>query len=172
MNYNRPDGCWPEIVALNENRPLYRQFLNHLRRGWHRRDGKSASAYKTSVAIEISEDAFRRYGWELTDTELREFNGLLERQVKLMFHTHVAMLSVTGISLSESIRRFRSYTGIGEQDWETDSMRKEVMRHVSMDGGDAWRVFLERMEENVWAVLSKNGLLSDLGVDYCKENQL
>lgn len=172
VNYNRPDRCWPEIVDLSENRPLYRLFLNHLRRGWHRRDGSAMSVYGERVAIEISEDTFRRYGWELTGTELRDFNGELERQVKLAFHTHVSMLSVTGITLNESIRRFRRYTGIGELDWETDSMRKEVLRHVRMDGGELWREYQARMEEKVWAVLSENGLLSRQGADYCKKNQL
>lgn len=165
LNYNRPDSRWPEIANLSVNSFLHREFLTRLRRGTMRGEKDVKSTYREQVAIEITEDTFRRYGWELTGMALRDWNRLLEHEVKGMLRTHVAMMSVTGISLNDSIRRFRRATGMTELDWETDSMRKEVTRHLRFDGSCYYDDFLKKIEKNVWSVLSENGQLTKQGLE-------
>ena len=125
-NYNRPDENWPELVNLSANRDLADDFRRRLIRGEARRDQSLRGRYTTRVAIEITMDTFQRYGWELSPTETLHFNTRLEREVKQVLHTYSAMLSVTGLSIADRIKRFRRATGITELDWDTDSIRKEL----------------------------------------------
>lgn len=165
LNYNRPDGRWPEIVNLSDNTFLHREFLIRLRRGSVRVEKEMNNAYKDQVAIEITEDTFRRFGWELSGRALKDWNRLLEHEVKGMLRTFVAMTSVTGISLNDCIRRFRRATGMTDLDWETDSIRKEVTRHLVFDGRCYYDEFLKKIEKNVWSVLSENGQLTKRGLE-------
>lgn len=127
-NYNSPDDNWAELVNLSPNRELAEDFRRRLIRGEARRDNSVRGRYTTQVAIEISMDTFNRYGWMLSPTETLHFNSRLEREVKQVLHTYSAMLSVTGMSIAERIKRFRKATGITENDWDTDSIRKELQR--------------------------------------------
>lgn len=159
--YNRPDGRWKEIVNLGGDRGLYREFVVRLRRGSHRYDKRQRGrTYGTEVAIEVTEDVFRRYGWELTGTELAEMNGVLECRVKQLLHSYVLAMSVTGMSLNDCLRRFRRRVGMSEDDWGMDSMRKEVSRHVCLPGANLYEDFCRRVEENVWRNLSGGGTMN------------
>lgn len=115
-NYNRPDDDWAELVNLSPNRELAEDFRRRLIRGESRRDLTVRGRYTTQVAIEISMDTFQRYGWLLSPTETLHFNSRLERDVKQVLHTYCAMLSITGLSIADRIKRFRKATGITEID--------------------------------------------------------
>lgn len=156
--YNRPDENWRELVRLSGDRVLWRELLLRLRRGSRRGEARGAGRrWPTQVAVEITEDVFRRYGWELTGTELAEMNSVLEGMVKRELHAYVLGLSVTGMSLNECIRRYRRRTGIGEDDWGTDSIRKEVTRHVRLPDVNLYADFCRRVEENLWRNVSGGG---------------
>lgn len=162
-NYNSPDDNWAELVNLSPNRELAEDFRRRLIRGEARRDNSVRGRYTTQVAIEISMDTFNRYGWMLSPTETLHFNSRLEREVKQVLHTYSAMLSVTGMSIAERIKRFRKATGITENDWDTDSIRKELQRNAKINGDDDFKKICKKMEQKCWAVLSKSGHITDQG---------
>lgn len=162
-NYNRPDDNWAELVNLSPNRELAEDFRRRLIRGEARRDNSVRGRYTTQVAIEISMDTFNRYGWMLSPTETLHFNSRLERDVKQVLHTYSAMLSVTGMSIAERIKRFRKATGITENDWDTDSIRKELQRNAKIDAKDDFEKICKKMEQKCWAVLSKSGHITEQG---------
>lgn len=162
-NYNSPDDNWAELVNLSPNRELAEDFRRRLIRGEARRDNSVRGRYTTQVAIEISMDTFNRYGWMLSPTEALHFNSRLEREVKQVLHTYSAMLSVTGMSIAERIKRFRKATGITENDWDTDSIRKELQRNAKINGDADFEKICKKMEQKCWAVLSKSGHITDQG---------
>ena len=162
-NYNSPDDNWAELVNLSPNRELAEDFRRRLIRGEARRDNSVHGRYTTQVAIEISMDTFNRYGWMLSPTETLHFNSRLERDVKQVLHTYSAMLSVTGMSIAERIKRFRKATGITENDWDTDSIRKELQRNAKIDAKDDFKKICKKMEQKCWAVLSKSGHITEQG---------
>lgn len=108
-------------------------------------------------------DTFQRYGWMLSPTEALHFNTRLERDVKQVLHTYCAMLSVTGMSMADRIKRFRKATGITENDWDTDSIRKELQRNAKISGDDDFEQICKKMERKCWAVLSKSGHITEQG---------
>ena len=164
-NYNRPDDNWAELVNLSPNRELAEDFRRRLIRGEARRDNSVRGRYTTQVAIEISMDTFNRYGWMLSPTETLHFNSRLERDVKQVLHTYSAMLSVTGMSIAERIKRFRKATGITELDWDTDSIRKELQRNAQINSDDDFEHICKKMEQKCWAVLSKSGHITEQGIE-------
>lgn len=170
-NYNRPDDNWAELVNLSPNRELAEDFRRRLIRGEARRDNSVHGRYTTQVAIEISMDTFNRYGWMLSPTETLHFNSRLERDVKQVLHTYSAMLSMTGLSIAERIKRFRKATGITENDWDTDSIRKELQRNAKVNGDDGFELICKKMEQKCWAVLSKSGHITEQGKELYEKDQ-
>lgn len=116
-------------------------------------------------------DTFQRYGWELSPTETLHFNTRLEREVKQVLHTYSAMLSVTGLSIADRIKRFRRATGITELDWDTDSIRKELQRNAKINGESDFEQMVKNMELKCWAVLSKSGHITEQGRGLYSEQQ-
>lgn len=170
-NYNSPDDNWAELVNLSPNRELAEDFRRRLIRGEARRDNSVRGRYTTQVAIEISMDTFNRYGWMLSPTETLHFNSRLERDVKQVLHTYSAMLSMTGLSIAERIKRFRKATGITENDWDTDSIRKELQRNAKVNGDDGFELICKKMEQKCWAVLSKSGHITEQGKELYEKDQ-
>lgn len=164
-NYNRPDEDWEELINLSDDRPLHDIFLSMLKRGEERYDNRlKGTRYRYQVSIEITYDQFQRYGWLLSMTDTMKFNALLEHRVKHILYSYVGALRVTGIPLMECIRRFRDKTGISEWMWDTDSIRKDLQRHLEFDPA-IMDDFLRKIEQNVWRMLSKCGTITEQGVD-------
>lgn len=163
-NFSRPDDDWPELVNLSSDKPLHDYFISLLRKGDEHHDSQlKGTRYRYQVSIEITSDQFLRYGWLLTMTDTMRFNGMLERRVKHMLYSYVGALRVTGMPLMECIRRFRERTHIQEWMWDTDSIRKDLQRHLVFDPG-MMEDFLRKIEQNVWATLSKCGTVTDMGL--------
>lgn len=170
-NFNDPDDEWPEIINLSSDKNLHRSFINHLSRGSRQRDKRiSNNRYPLMVPIEINRNIFYKYGWELTDTEQVQFNNEIEQRVKLMLHTYVSMMSVTGITIKDSINRFRELTGITEFDWDDDSIRKEISRHCKLTGKEEFEQLCKNINKKVCAILSENGLITKQGLNEYEEN--
>lgn len=87
----------------------------------------------------------------------------MESEVKQVLHTYNAMLSVTGLSIAERIKRFRNATGITELDWDTDSIRKELQRNSKISGNDDFEQIVKKIEQKCWAILSKSGHITEQG---------
>jgi hypothetical protein len=156
-NYNSPDAEWKEIIDLSTDKVLYPIFVSMLKRNEGRYDNRSKCAkYNATVSIALTMDQFRRYGWMLSNTETLRFNRILEYRVKRMLYSSVGALRITGMPISDCIRRFRLATHITECDWDTDSIRKDLQRHLP-DISDLSDDFLKKIEEKVWCTLSQHG---------------
>lgn len=172
VNFNSPDEQWQELVNLSSNKFLRKTFLSHLRRQSSRRDSTTKGRYTARVAIEITEDEFHRYGWSLTQTETLSFNSILEKEVKTILHTYNAMLSVTGMTIADRIKRFRMATGITEFDWDTDSIRKELQRNAKISGEDDFEEMIKKIEKKVWAVLLQSGHITQQGLEEYEKDKI
>jgi hypothetical protein len=165
-NFNRPDENWDEMINLSDDKPLHDIFLSMLKRGEERYDNRlKGTRYRYQVSIEITYDQFQRYGWLLTMTDTMKFNAILESRVKNILYSYVGMLRVTGLPLMECIRRFRERTHIEEWMWDTDSIRKDLQRHLPYDP-TIMEDFLTNLEKNVWRTLTKTGTITEQGQKY------
>ena len=163
-NFNRPDEDWPEIVNFADDKVLHDYFLSLLKKGEERYDNRvKCTRYKAQVSIEITYDQFQRYGWMLTLTDTVKFNTLLERRVKQLLYFYVGTLRVTGMPLMDCVRRFRTATRITEWDWDTDSIRKDLQRHLTFSA-EAMEEFLLKIEQNIWRTLSDCGTITPEGL--------
>jgi len=92
-NFNRPDENWAEIVNLKPDKVLLQSFYNHLKRNYTPSVHASRN-YPVMVPIEYTRTAFNRYGWELSDRDLLEFNNELEARVKGILYSYVVSMRV------------------------------------------------------------------------------
>lgn len=159
-NFNKPDDQWKEIADLSPDRVLQQSFRNHLSRQGHLNsvDGE-LSRYNDQVAIEINRRIFNTYGWELTPYEVVEFNNELEMRVKALLRTNVSTLQSLGYSTAKAIDVFRIATGIDEDDWSDDSIRKDLSRNIPKGIYPAISEIMLKTSENVFLILTKTGLL-------------
>lgn len=162
MNFNKPDEQWPEIVNLKPDKVLFQSFYNHLKRNYTP-SVHSSRNYPVTVPIEYTRTAFNRYGWELSDRDLLEFNNELEARVKGIFHSYVVSMRVIGLSVPDIITRFRRMTGITEDDWQDDAMRKFIQRHVPKGLNQPFEQITKNLEKNLCARLSDVGHLTKQG---------
>jgi hypothetical protein len=148
---------------LSDDKPLHDIFLSMLKRGEERYENRlKGTRYRYQVSIEITYDQFQRYGWLLTMTDTMKFNAILEGRAKNILYSYVGMLRVTGLPLMECIRRFRERTHIEEWMWDTDSIRKDLQRHLPYDPS-IMEDFLTNLEKNVWRTLTKTGTITEQG---------
>ena len=161
-NFNRPDEDWPEIVNLKPDKVLLQSFYNHLKRNYNPSAHPSRN-YPVMVPIEYTRTAFNRYGWELSDRELIEFNNELEARVKSILFSYVLSMRTIGMSVPTTIARFRRMTGITEDDWQEDAIRKWVQRHVPKGLNKPFDEITKKLEENLCARLSETGHISKQG---------
>lgn len=157
QRYGLADADWLDLVSLRRDRELGEMFRLYLSKDEERRDRSlSGTAYRHSVSVAISRDEFLRYGWMLPMTQVCRLNRLLERRVKQELYAFVGGLRVTGLPVMECVRRWRLRSGITEWDWDTESIRKDLQRHLRVDMS-VMDAFLQKIEENLWARLSDYG---------------
>ena len=162
-NFRHPDPDWPELVNLSADKPLHDYFLTLLKKSEQRNDNRlKGTRYHYRVSIEISYDQFQRYGWLLTMTDTQKLNTLLEHRVKQMLYNFVGVLVMTGMPMTECVRRFRRRTGITEWMWSTDSILKDLRRNLYYDS-TPMEEFLLKIEKKVWCTLSQSGTLTKQG---------
>ena len=164
-NFGRPDDNWPDLVNLSSDKVLHDYFLTLLQRGEERDDNKrNGNLYKCQVSIEITHDQFLRYGWVLTATDTAKLNAMIERRIKSILYGYVSALRSIGIPVMECIRRFRMRTGISEWMWDTDSIRKDLQRNMKATPAP-FMDFLQKIEENVWRILSQAEIITQQGLN-------
>lgn len=161
-NFNKPDEQWAEIVNLKSDKVLQQSFYNHLKRNYTPSVHNSRN-YPVTVPIEYTRTAFNRYGWELSDRELLEFNNELEARVKSILYSYVVSMRVLGLSVPDIISRFRRMTGITEDDWQEDAIRKFIQRHVPKGLNRDFEQITKNLEKNLCARLSNVGHITKQG---------
>lgn len=117
-------------------------------------------AWHTSTTqIQISEDDFYRYGWEITKTDIISFNKIIERRCKFM-----ARNLITGYSMlmpeKEAILKFQENFGFTEDIWSFESIKKDYYRNCMENKVNFGQEITKKIENIFLVNLSKTGTIS------------
>lgn len=85
--------------------------------------------YTERIGIAISEDYFYRYGWQFTYTEIVNFGKTFEFVIKTKMILIVGTYTGMGLSFRHAIERYQERSGLSEQDWPYESIKKDYYRN-------------------------------------------
>jgi len=133
LNYGSP-------VDFTKDKTLYIEFRNKLERNLKHNDvyyGKlKMCRYTSTVEIKITESDFYRYGWELSKTEMVNFNTVIESRVKIFMYIIVSTRLSFGKSLTDCVSYFQDKYGFPEEVWPKESIIKDCNRNLTVTKND------------------------------------
>lgn len=132
-------------------------FLNFLKYPKFHRDTHSKCNYADSIEIVISQDAFYRYGWELSKTDIVRFNQKCEAMIKFNSRQFIIANAAMGLPVSQCIREFQSTFQFPEDSFTFEAIKKDFDRH----GKKTPLKFIRDFRAELNNILLDN--LSDLG---------
>lgn len=86
------------------------------------------SMYTATLRIYIPVNTFKRRGDNLNETNLKNFNLFIEREIKYRFHQLMDDLQEHLPSFENNLPEVRRKLGIDIEEWSDDSMRKDYYR--------------------------------------------
>jgi hypothetical protein len=89
----------------------------------------SSKVYTTSIKVFISMRTFRVRGSRINETNVQNLNQYIEDQIKFLFHYLMDFYISILPSFVSNLTQVRFFLGISEDDWETDSMKKDYYRY-------------------------------------------
>lgn len=134
-NFPAPDGRWPEAVNISSDKVLYGLLKDKLCKPCKRYEKRMAenSKYTECIPIEISADTFYRHGWELTATDINDFNQAVEQLIKKSMMQYLELSVSFGLTIADAIKGYYRQSGFNEISFPTDSIRKYYFRHRKKD---------------------------------------
>ncbi len=125
LNYGNP-------VDLTKSPELYANLRNRLQRKIARCDTRKIPQwlYSTTVDFLITDDDFYRYGWELTITDIRNFNHDIEARTKFFMRFMVSSYESI-MPQKDAIRLFQDRFGFHEDIWAFGSIKKDYFRNCN-----------------------------------------
>jgi hypothetical protein len=133
--------------------------------------GSLSTRYTETLQIQISEDDFYRYGWELTKSDTVAFGREIEDRVKFMMRTLVAVNFSLNGSIKTSIFGFQKRFSFGEDIWPYDSIKKEFYRNGAHDLINFNDEIFNKIENIILENLSKKGTISQQAIKQYEINQ-
>jgi hypothetical protein len=88
--------------------------------------------YYEEVRILIDEDTSNRFGFDLTPTSIKEFNAFLEDNIKTQARLLIFQANSFGQTWVDAIKDFQEFFGFSEDDFPTDSIKKDLQRHKAI----------------------------------------
>lgn len=85
--------------------------------------------YAEELKILIDDDTFSRYGFDLTATSVVDFNRLIEDYIKAQSRLFIFTANSFGQTWVNAIRDFQDMFGFSEDDFPSDSIKKDLQRH-------------------------------------------
>ena len=133
INFPSPDNKWPEAVNISSDLQLSNALKEKLSKPSTRYEKRMAtnSKYTERIPIEISQDTFYRYGWELSATETNNFNQLIENRIKSDLLRYLELSVSFGSSIAAAIRGWYELSGFNDITFPSESIRKFFLRHRS-----------------------------------------
>ena len=133
INFPSPDRQWPEAVNISSDPQLSTALKNKLSKPSNRYDKRMAtnSKYTEKIPIEITQDTFYRYGWELSATETNNFNQMIEDRIKGDLLQYLELSTSFGSTVAAAIRGWYELSGFNEITFPSESIRKFYLRHRS-----------------------------------------
>ncbi len=120
-------------VDLSGDKHINKYFLNLLDKNSYRFDKRifvfGKNAYKEEVTILISEDAFERFGFDLSKTSIIDFNNFIEEYIKTQSRLFVGVCSGLGVKVAVAIRNFQNIFQFEEDDFAFETIKKDIQRN-------------------------------------------
>ena len=133
-------------VILMRDKLLYKQLVLSLEKNSNRYkkryEALAFSNYIDVVDITIKRNDFYRLGWDLTRTEIVEFNQAVEMKAKSFMHRFIAPRIALGFNWTEAISQFQEEFGFTEDIWSFEAIRKECQRNLNIDKGELFKDIL------------------------------
>ena len=102
--------------------------------GNERKTEFSSDAYTATIKVYISHRTFAFRGCNLNETNIIAFNRFLELEIKERFYFMMDVYIGILPSFEANLPTARKMLGIGEDEWETDSMKKAYYRYRKETG--------------------------------------
>lgn len=125
---------------------LERKICRYNKRIHFKKYGKIV--YSEEVKILIDNDTFNRFGFDVSATSISAFNGFLEDYIKQQARVFIFASVSFGQTWVNAIKDFQDTFGFSEDDFSTDSIKKDLQRHKD---------FLENIEKTFGACVPNIG---------------
>jgi len=159
LNYGSP-------VDFTKDKTLYSDFRRKMnkktqcRRYDKRYDSLKLTRYSEEVEVKITKDDFYRFGWELSTTDIVDFNRSIEARAKLFMYVIVSSRMSFGMSQIDSILYFQRKFDFPEEVWSTDSINKDCQRNLTIQKNEVLDNISELIDKICLAKLSHTGTIS------------
>jgi hypothetical protein len=158
-------------VDFSNNPKHSKYFTSLLKKPNKRFDSKypeNMNAYSSQVEVLIRQDVFYRYGWEISRSNIVDFNTYFGSIIKDTSHLYITFKR--GFSeLKQSIIDYQNLLDLGEDYWQFESIKKEIDRHapkIKPDFSDA----INQYFDNLFLDIAKNrNLITEKGVKHYLE---
>lgn len=157
LNYGNP-------VDFTKDKTLYPQFRKKLQRQNNRYEQRyqncNFSRYTDSIEVKITRDDFYRNGWELSKTDLVNFNRDIESRTKIFMYVIVSTRMAFGMSLTDSISYFQDAYDFPEEIWPKESITKDCQRNLTITKNEVLNNISALIDKLSLEKLSVNGTIS------------
>lgn len=154
-------GC---PVDFTKDKILYPDFRSKLEkknfRYEKRYDSLKFTRYTQAVEIRITRDDFYRSGWELSKTDIVNFNRSIENRVKILMYNVVSSQMAFGISQTDSISYFQENYDFPEEVWSKESINKDCQRNLSISKNEIQNNLSKLIDKILLEKLSSTGIIS------------
>lgn len=154
INYGTP-------VDLSKTQDLYKNLRTRLKdKNTNIKSREIAKwLYSETVIINITEDDFYRYGWELSTHNIRGFNCDIEARAKFFMRNIVAVYEAI-MSIKEAITYFQDRFGFTEDIWPYDSIKKDYYRNKVGENCSIIKLIGQELEKKSLENLSRMGTIA------------
>jgi len=128
-------GDKPMMSTQHEIGSKFYDLLNH-----HTNERKSEFAnirYNSRLKLYVSYHTFRQRGANLNETNIKNFNIYIEREIKECFRFYMDFYIEILPSFEANLPVVRRKLGIDIEDWNDDSIRKDYYRYRKRTGKPA-----------------------------------
>lgn len=126
----------------------------------HKDDSKKKAVHEDKVQIIIPPNFFYRYGWEMEEDNVRDFNVKIEHTVKYIMRQYVSLNHSMGIPVATCIRDFQEKYCFPETVWCFDSIKKDFYRNGISGNLKFMKVIKEEIDKLFMSNLSELGTVS------------
>ncbi|MGE4568027.1 MAG: hypothetical protein AB7C90_02455 [Bacteroidales bacterium] len=164
INYGDP-------VSFAKAQDLYSELRSRLSKQTKHCESRALSErlYNQKVEIIISEDDFYRYGWELTRTDIRRFNRMIEYRIKMFMRISISNYELLH-SQKEAIKLFQQKFGFSEDIWPYESIKKDYFRNNNMPSIKIKDIINAEIEKKLLVHLSDLGIIDLTNIQTYENN--
>jgi len=157
LNYGSP-------VDFTKDKTLYIEFRNKLMRPSTRYnncyDKLKFDRYSETVSIKITESDFYQYGWDLSITDMVNFNVIIESRAKTFMYIIVGTRLSFGQYMTDCIGYFQQKYDFPETVWPKESMIKDCQRNLNITKNEIVNNISEMIDKITIVKLSEKRTIS------------